>query len=70
MSTETKCPFAGGAGSHTVSGAQKNAGWWPQQLNLKMLHQQSSKSEARSISPSPSSNASTRNAKSKAKTFS
>jgi catalase-peroxidase len=44
MSTETKCPFAGGAGSHTVSGAQKNAGWWPQQLNLKMLHQQSSKS--------------------------
>ncbi|MER2625234.1 MAG: catalase/peroxidase HPI [Accumulibacter sp.] len=44
MSTETKCPFAGGAGSHTVSGAQKNAGWWPQQLNLQMLHQQSSKS--------------------------
>ncbi|MBK8387646.1 MAG: catalase/peroxidase HPI [Candidatus Accumulibacter sp.] len=44
MSTETKCPFAGGAGSHTVSGARTNAGWWPQQLNLKMLHQQSSKS--------------------------
>ncbi|HPU80438.1 catalase/peroxidase HPI [Accumulibacter sp.] len=44
MSTETKCPFAGGVGSHTVSRAQKNAGWWPQQLNLKMLHQQSSKS--------------------------
>jgi catalase-peroxidase len=44
MSTEAKCPFAGGAGSHTASGAPSNATWWPQQLNLKMLHQQSSKS--------------------------
>ncbi|MEF8724801.1 MAG: catalase/peroxidase HPI [Candidatus Accumulibacter delftensis] len=44
MSTEAKCPFAGGAGSHTVSGASTNAGWWPKQLNLRMLHQQSSKS--------------------------
>ncbi len=44
MSSETKCPFAGGAGSHTVSGAPTIAGWWPNQLNLKMLHQQSSKS--------------------------
>ena len=44
MSTEAKCPFSGGAGSHTVSGAQTNAAWWPNQLNLKMLHQQSSKS--------------------------
>ncbi|MER2515763.1 MAG: catalase/peroxidase HPI [Candidatus Accumulibacter phosphatis] len=44
MSTEAKCPFAGGAGSHTVSGTSTNAGWWPKQLNLKMLHQQSSKS--------------------------
>ena len=41
MSTESKCPFAGGAGSHAVSGAQTNASWWPNQLNLKMLHQQS-----------------------------
>ncbi len=44
MTAETKCPFAGGTGSHTVSGAPTNAGWWPEQLNLKMLHQQSSKS--------------------------
>ena len=44
MSTEAKCPFSGGAGSHTVSGSQTNAAWWPNQLNLKMLHQQSSKS--------------------------
>ena len=44
MSSDTKCPFSGGAGSHTISGAPTNAGWWPRQLNLKMLHQQSSKS--------------------------
>ena len=44
MTAETKCPFAGGAGSHTVSGTPNNAGWWPNQLNLKMLHQQSAKS--------------------------
>ena len=44
MSTESKCPFSGGAGSHTVSVAPTNATWWPSQLNLKMLHSQSSKS--------------------------
>ena len=44
MTAETTCPFSGGAGSHTLSGAPTNAGWWPNQLNLKMLHQQSSKS--------------------------
>ena len=44
MSSEAKCPFAGGAGSHTVSAALTNASWWPNQLNLKMLHQQSSMS--------------------------
>jgi catalase-peroxidase len=44
MSNEPKCPFAGGAGSHVVSGAPNNSTWWPNQLNLKILHQQSSKS--------------------------
>ena len=43
MSNESKCPFAGGAGSHVVGGAPTNATWWPNQLNLKILHQQSSK---------------------------
>ena len=42
MSTESKCPFSGGVRSHAVSGAPGNAGWWPEQLNLKILHQQSS----------------------------
>jgi catalase-peroxidase len=45
MSTESKCPFSGGAGSHAVSSAPSNATWWPNQLNLKMLHGQSAKSD-------------------------
>ena len=41
MSTELKCPFPHGAPSHAMSGAQNNAAWWPEQLNLKILHRQS-----------------------------
>ncbi len=41
LSTETKCPISGGARRHTVAGAPTNAGWWPNQLNLKILHQHS-----------------------------
>jgi catalase-peroxidase len=44
MSSEAKCPFSGGNGSHTSGGAPTNAAWWPDQLNLKILHQQSAKS--------------------------
>jgi catalase-peroxidase len=44
MSTESKCPFSGGAGSHALSGAPSNVTWWPNQLNLKILHGQSAKS--------------------------
>jgi catalase-peroxidase len=43
--TEAKCPFTGAAAGprrHTVAGAPTNAGWWPEQLNLKILHQNSS----------------------------
>ena len=36
MSTEAKCPFR-----HTQAGAPTNANWWPNQLNLKILHQNS-----------------------------
>ncbi len=45
MATEAKCPFSGGAGSHTVAGAATNASWWPEQLNLKILHQQSANAD-------------------------
>jgi len=36
LSTETKCPI-----SHTVAGVHTNADWWPNQLNLRILHQHS-----------------------------
>ncbi|HVV47522.1 MAG TPA: catalase/peroxidase HPI [Bryobacteraceae bacterium] len=42
MSTESKCPVATAPRKHTVAGAPTNAGWWPDQLNLKILHQHSS----------------------------
>ena len=41
LSTETKCPVSDGARRHTAAGARTNAGWWPNQLNLKILHQHS-----------------------------
>lgn len=44
MSTEAKCPFSGSAPRHTNAAAPGNAGWWPNQLNLKILHQHSAKS--------------------------
>jgi catalase-peroxidase len=40
MSTEAKCPF-----TQTAAGATANADWWPNQLNLKILHQHSSLSD-------------------------
>jgi len=39
--TESKCPFTAGARKHAVSGTWSNADWWPNQLNLKILHQHS-----------------------------
>ena len=39
-----KCPVAGGA-RHTLAGSRNNASWWPNQLNLKTLHQHSSLSD-------------------------
>ena len=53
MSTSATCPFSGATRSSAASGihanasapnAPSNATWWPNQLNLKALHQQSSKS--------------------------
>jgi catalase-peroxidase len=41
VSSEGKCPVANGSRRHTPSGATTNAGWWPNQLNLKILHQHS-----------------------------
>ena len=41
VSPEAKCPVMGGARRDTAGWAPTNADWWPNQLNLKMLHQQS-----------------------------
>jgi len=44
MANESKCPFSGGATApHTAAGARTTANWWPNQLNVKMLHQHSPK---------------------------
>ena len=40
MTTEAKCPFKHAAGSGT-----SNQDWWPNELNLKILHQHSSLSD-------------------------
>ncbi|MDC0935285.1 catalase/peroxidase HPI [Pirellulales bacterium] len=34
-----QCPMTNGAHRHTAAGALSNADWWPNQLNLKILHQ-------------------------------
>ena len=40
MSSESRCPVTGG--SSTAFGTLSNRDWWPNQLNLKILHQNSS----------------------------
>ena len=40
MSTEAKCPY-----NHTAATGQSNQDWWPNQLNLNILHQHSSLSD-------------------------
>ncbi|NWB50427.1 catalase/peroxidase HPI [Pseudomonas gingeri] len=40
MSTESKCPF-----NHAAGGGTSNRDWWPNQLNLSILHQHSSLSD-------------------------
>ncbi len=42
MTNESKCPFS--IGARATAGAQSNSDWWPNRLNLKILHLHSSKS--------------------------
>ena len=44
MSNDAKCPFPHAAGQTTAAKTSANSNWWPNKLNLKMLHQQDSKS--------------------------
>ncbi len=39
MTSEQKCPFSGGSPTAAVASVRGNADWWPNQLNLKILHQ-------------------------------
>ena len=42
MSDETKCPVIHGSNTKTA-GSHSNVNWWPQQLNLNILHQHDKK---------------------------
>src|SRR3984885_11512926 len=42
MSSEAQCPFSNGSIKHTSASAKGNRDWWPNQLNLGILHQNSS----------------------------
>ncbi|BDQ34763.1 catalase/peroxidase HPI [Pseudodesulfovibrio portus] len=44
MSNESKCPVTGKTASRVAVGGTSNKDWWPNQLNLNILHQHSSKS--------------------------
>jgi catalase-peroxidase len=50
MADEAKCPFTGGTRKPTIAGARLNGEWWPEQLNLSILHQHSSLSNPMSES--------------------
>ena len=42
MNVEAKCPFGSDGGPAPAARGRNNADWWPEALNLKILHQQSS----------------------------
>ena len=44
MSNESKCPVTGKNGGQGAGGGTSNRDWWPNQLNLNILHQHSAKS--------------------------
>ncbi len=45
MSSEGKCPVTGMTGGHAAAKGTSNRDWWPEQVNLKILHQHSSLSD-------------------------
>ncbi len=44
MNNESKCPVTGKGGKAIAGGGTSNRDWWPNQLNLRILHQHSGKS--------------------------
>ena len=45
MSNDAKCPFSSGAPKPTANAGRTTADWWPEQLNVKILHQNSPQSD-------------------------
>ncbi len=45
MSPEAKCPFPHSAAKPAAASVKSNQQWWPNQLDLKILHQHASKSD-------------------------
>jgi catalase-peroxidase len=43
MSSEAKCPFSGGGRGPTTAGGRSNRDWWPNALDLDILHQHDTK---------------------------
>jgi len=41
MEDESKCPATGGSHTRAAGGTMSNQDWWPNRLNLKILHQKS-----------------------------
>ena len=41
MNEDSKCPVTGKANKLNAGGGTSNRDWWPNQLNLKILHQNS-----------------------------
>jgi catalase-peroxidase len=41
LSTETQCPVSNGASRQAARGGPTNVDWWPNQLSLKILQQNS-----------------------------
>ena len=40
-----RCPFHSGAQTRAAGATRSNADWWPNQLNVRLLHQHSAKSD-------------------------
>ncbi|MGC8478094.1 MAG: catalase/peroxidase HPI, partial [Acetobacteraceae bacterium] len=44
MADTPTCPFAGAQHTNAAAAARGNRDWWPNRLNLKLLHQHSARS--------------------------
>ncbi|PID73375.1 MAG: catalase/peroxidase HPI [Desulfobacterales bacterium] len=44
MNDKSRCPVTGKSGSQAAGGGASNRDWWPDQINLEILHQHSAKS--------------------------